>query len=110
MKMYIVDLIRNIGVKQTYLAILATKTRFKDKYHRSYLHEMVQKILALLSFAQSITISSRVERNAKRTKFQQVQPHHNFNFIPIVRTSTSNVILMWKDFENFKHSWILLNH
>jgi hypothetical protein len=98
MKMYIVDLRRNIGVKQTYLAILATKTIFRDKYHRSYLHEKIQEMLALLSFAQSIPISSRVERNAKRTKFQQVQLHCNFNFIPIVCTSKSNVILMWKDF------------
>lgn len=60
-----------------------------------------KKYFHYYQFAQSIPISFRVERNAKRTKFQQVQPHHNFNFIPIVCTSTSYVILMWKDFENF---------
>jgi hypothetical protein len=60
-----------------------------------------KKYLHYYQFAQSIPISYRVERNAKRTKFQQVQPHCNFNFIPIVCTSTSNVILMCKDFEIF---------
>jgi hypothetical protein len=55
MKMCIVDLIRNIGVKQTYIAILATKTRFKDKYHRSCLHEELQEILAYLSICTIYT-------------------------------------------------------
>lgn len=60
-----------------------------------------KKYLHYYQFAQSIPISYRVERNAKRTKFHKVQPHYNFNFILTTCTSTSNVILMWKD------SWLL---
>lgn len=42
-------------MKQTCLAILATIIRFRDKYHRSNLHEEVQEIFALLSICTIYT-------------------------------------------------------
>lgn len=74
-----------------------TMNKCKNIYHRSSIHREVQEMLTNCWFAQSIPKSSKVERNAKRNKFHKVQPHYNFNFILTTYTSTSNVILMWKD-------------
>jgi len=38
---------------------------------------------------------------AQRTKFHRIQPCYNFNFILVACTCTSNVILVWKEFEGF---------
>lgn len=94
------DLIRNLGMRQTHLAILAlgpnVGTYIVDqvyiKRYKKYLHHH--------QFTQSIPKSFRVE-SAKRIKFHRVQPCYNFNFIPTTCTSSSNAILVWKDFENF---------
>jgi hypothetical protein len=88
-------------MKMTYLAILTPRLDVKIDIMYHIHMERNKKYFYYFSFAQSISIGSKVERSAKRTKFQQTQPHHTSTSYPMTCTSTLDVILMWKDFENF---------
>ncbi len=65
-----------------YLAILTSRLNVGIDIIYPIQMERDKKYLYYCSIAQSISIGSKVERNAKRTKFQQTQPHHTSTSYP----------------------------
>ncbi len=81
-KMFMIEHLDENFMRMTYLAILTPRldVGIDIIYH---IHmERDKKYLYYCSFAQSISIGSKVERSAKRTKFQQTQPHHTSTSYP----------------------------
>ncbi len=95
------DFIRNKELIKQVVAILALGLDVRIKIiHHIYVMKY-KKYLCFRWFEHYAKGNSRVQARPKHTKFLQAQAQHNKRFNPTACTKTTNVTLMWKDFEDF---------